>query len=89
MTGSSAVTGDGEREYKRDRADDYAAPPPEGAAISYERPRSPTGSSAGSTLMQSYGGRGRYSRPSDPHDGGICLLHLRGLDVIWIECECL
>ena len=21
--------------------------------------------------------------------GGICLLHLRGLEVIWIGCECL
>ena len=35
-TDSSAVTGSGEREYRRDRADEYAAPPPAGAANSYE-----------------------------------------------------
>ena len=69
-TGSSAVTGGGEREYRKDRADEYAAPPPGGAANSYERPRSPTGGGAGSAPMQSYGGRGRYSGPSHPHDRG-------------------
>lgn len=70
-TGSSTVTGGGEREYRRDRADEYAAPPPSaGAAISYERPRSPAGGGPGRAPMQSYGGRGGYSRPSDPRDRG-------------------
>ena len=70
-TGSSTVTGGGEREYRRDRADEYPAPPPGGAANSYERPRSPTGGGAGRAPMQSYGGRGGYSRPSDPRDRGV------------------
>ena len=68
--GSSPVTGGWEREYSRDRAEEYAAPPPGGAANSYERPRSPTGGGAGRAPMQSYGGRGGYSRPSDPLDRG-------------------
>ena len=57
-TSSCAVTGGGEMEYRRDRADEYAAPLPGGVAISYERQRSPTGGGAGRTPMQSYGGRG-------------------------------
>ena len=50
------LRGGREREYRRDRADEYAAPP-FGGASSRGRPRSPTGGGAGRAPMQSYGGR--------------------------------
>ena len=61
MTGSSTFMGGGESEYRRERVDEYTAPGSGGAAISYDQPR---------LLMQSYGGRGGYSEPGDPCDGG-------------------
>ena len=64
---AALLRGVGRREYRRDRADEYAAPSSGGVANSYERPRSPT-SGAGRAPMQSYGGRGGYSRPSDPRN---------------------
>lgn len=42
----------------RDRVDEYTALVPEGAAISYEQQRPPTGGDAGRPPMQSYSGRG-------------------------------